>query len=60
MVSAMKPNAIVEYVDEHGRIVATDTFYDPGLDEASWYAREMKSRGGWRGPHLVYGCGRPI
>ena len=56
-----RPNAIVEYVEEHtGRVVAVDEFYDPGLDETSWYAREQKSRGMWRGPHLAYGCGRPL
>jgi hypothetical protein len=54
------PNAIVEYVDESGRVVATDRFYDPGLDEDSWYVQEQKSRGIWRWLHLAYGCGRAV
>ena len=54
-------NAIVDYIDaESGRIVASIPFYDPGLDETSWYAKEQKRRGIWRGPHMAYGCGRPI
>ena len=56
-----RPNAIVEYVDwRTHEILGTDDFYDPGLDENSWYAREQKARGVWRGPHLAYGCGRPL
>lgn len=54
-----KPNAIVEY-EQEGRIVAADLFYDPGLDVESWYSREEKARRIWRGPHLAYGCGRPL
>ena len=53
-------NAAVDYVDENKNVVATDKFYDPGLDENSWYAKEQKQRGIWRGPHLAYGCGRAI
>lgn len=52
-------NAVVDYVDETGAVVASVGFYDPALDEYSWLAREMKARGIWRGPHLAYGCGRP-
>lgn len=54
------PNAIVEYIDESGKIVALDEFYDPGLDETSWLSLEMKKRSVWKGPHLAYGCGRPL
>ena len=57
----MKANAEVDYVDAGtGRVVRTLAFYDPGLDPDSWLAQEQKSRGIWRGPHLAYGCGRPI
>jgi hypothetical protein len=55
-----EPNAIVEYINEHGEIVGVDRFYDPGLDEKSWYALEQKAAGKWRGQHLAYGCGRAI
>ena len=56
-----KPNAIVEYVDARtGEVLATEEFYDPGLDEKSWLAIEQKKLGLWRGPHLAYGCGRPM
>ncbi len=55
------PNAEVSYVDaDTGIVVETVAFYDPGLDEDSWYAKEMKARGKWRGPHLAYGCGRSL
>ncbi len=56
-----EPNAIVEYIDEITReVVATDRFYDPGLDEGSWLARELKALGRWQGKHLFYGCGRAL
>lgn len=56
-----KPNAIAEYVDEKTRAVLfTDKFYDPGLDEDSWMARDAKREGHWHGPHLTYGCGRRL
>lgn len=52
-------NAEVRYVDEAGNVVAVERFYDPGLDERSWYADEQRRRGIWRGLHLAYGCGNP-
>lgn len=56
-----KPNAEVDYVDaETGRIIETKQFYDPGLDENSWLAKELKKRGKWRGPELAFSCGRPL
>ena len=56
-----KPNAEVDYTDaETGAVLETVAFYDPGLDENSWYAREMKARGKWKGRHMAYGCGRPL
>lgn len=58
--STPEPNAIVEYVDERtGGIIAVEEFVDPGLDEKSWYARDLKARGKWRGLHMAYSCGRP-
>ena len=60
-LAAQTANAVVEYVNaETGRIIETIEFYDPGLDENSWLAREMKARRVWKGPHLAYGCGRPL
>jgi len=53
------PNAIIEYVDESGRVIARERFYDPGLDEASWYSIDLKARKFWNGPHLAYSCGAP-
>lgn len=54
-------NAEVDYVDAvSGALLATVAFYDPGLDEGSWYSREQRQRGCLREPHLAYGCGRPI
>lgn len=54
-----QPNAEVDYVDANtGAVIATERFYDPGLDEQSSYTIEQKQRGIWRGPHAVYGCGR--
>ena len=56
-----KPNAEVDYVDaETGKVRETVAFYDPGLDEESPYAKEMKQRGKWLGKHLAYNCGRPL
>jgi putative glycosyl hydrolase len=52
------PNAIVEYVDESGKVVATEPFRDPGLEPDSWLAREQGKKK-WR-QHLAYGCGRAI
>lgn len=54
------PNAEVEYVNQSGKVIAADQFRDPGLDENSWMAKEMKKRGVWRGPHFAYGCGRKL
>lgn len=55
------PNAEVDYVDaDTGWVIATEQFYDPGLDENSWLAKELKQRGRWNGPHLAYSCGRPL
>lgn len=59
-LAAATPNAEVDYIDNAGSIVATDRFYDPGLDENSPLAKEQKVRGQWRGPHLAYGCGRKL
>lgn len=56
----VEPNCIVEYVDDQGSVVFRDRFYDPGLDEAGWLAREMKRDGRWNGPHRAYGCGLPL
>ena len=55
----MKSNAEVDYVDaDTGEVLEAVPFYDPGHDETSWYAIEMKARGKWRGPHMAFGCGR--
>jgi hypothetical protein len=54
------PNAEVDYVSEDGHVIETVAFYDPGIDENSWYAKEQKARRVWRGKHLAYGCGRPL
>lgn len=54
------PNALVEYVDEQGRIMARDRFYDPGLDPCSVYWQERFKRGLKFIPQLAYGCGRPL
>lgn len=55
------PNAVVEYVDGSGRVVARDEFYDPGLDPASDYARDWVRRNKVAYVrHLAYQCGRPI
>lgn len=56
----MTPNAIVEYIDEDGKVLWTREFYDPGLDINSWLTKELKERGVWKGLHLAYGCGRPL
>jgi hypothetical protein len=60
ILAAAIPNAEVEYVDSSRAVVATDRFYDPGLDENSPLAKEQKERGQWRWPHLAYGCGRKL
>ncbi len=57
------PNAEVDYAPYDaatGRLIDTLPFYDPGLDENSWLAKELKRRGRWKGPHLAYSCGRPL
>lgn len=55
------PNVSVDYVDaETGAPVDRAQFYDPGLDENSWLAREQRAAGKWSGPHLSYGCGSPV
>lgn len=54
-------NAIVEYLDEAGEVVATDRFRDPGLDPASSYALDWARRNQRSyQPHMAYGCGRPL
>lgn len=61
------PNATVEYVDESGRVIATEQFRDPGLDPTSVYARDWLRRAQQPNqpprpyqPHMAYGCGRPL
>jgi hypothetical protein len=57
----MTPNAEIDYVDaDTGELIETIQFYDPGLDENSWLAKEEKRNKNWNGPHLAYGYGRPI
>jgi hypothetical protein len=51
-------NAVVEYVED-GQVIARERFYDPGLDEESWYSRDLKARKSWGGPHQAYSCGGP-
>lgn len=52
-------NAEVDYIDANtGALIVTLPFYDPGLDENSWLAIELKREGRWRGPHFAYSCGR--
>jgi hypothetical protein len=54
-------NAIVDYIDaDTGAILATDHFYDPGLDQNSPYWRELIAAGRRFRPELCYGCGRPL
>lgn len=56
-----QPNVVVEYVDaDNRRVLYRDEFYDPGLDENSWLALEMKRDGRWHGPYLAYNCGARI
>ncbi len=57
----IEPNAIVDYIDAvTGEVLHSEPFYDPGLDESSWLATELKSRGQWNGPRLSYSCGKPL
>lgn len=56
LIDGMISNAIVEYVNERGEVVGVDRFYDPGLDPASSYWRDMKLPR----PVLVYQCGAPF
>ncbi len=54
-------NAVVEYIDQKGQIVATEHFYDPGLDPDSDYSRERaKQLNVAFVRHMTYGCGRPL
>jgi hypothetical protein len=53
-------NAIVEYVEEAGKVVAERQFRDLSLDERSWLGKEPKTRSTWRGPQLSYVCGRAL
>lgn len=55
-----EPNCIVEYVDDQGAVIFVDRFYEPGLDEESWMALEMRRDRRWIGPHRAYGCGKPL
>lgn len=53
-----QPNAIVEYIDAAGEVIATDRFRDPGLDPD--YARDWVRRNPrpYR-PHMAHYCGKP-